>query len=397
VCCGSRSRAHLAIEPKKPVEGFDFMRVTLDRSAGTGAAVLKLSADIVLDDAAILYDQISRLSAATEVRELQVDFSEVGTLDTAGAAAAKLGVELFKRAGRRCNLTHLSDQHSQALALVMEERAPPKESSEDRSTADALRAVVSKAKVVLFDVAEMVVDTVWSGFRSIARRDKRRLLAVAEQTVVLGVDATFIVSVLSFLIGVILAFQGAFQLSKFGAGVFMAELVSLGMVREFAPIITAIILAGRSGAAMAAEIGTMSVNDEVDALKSMGISTAHYLVFPRVAAITVAQPLLTILSMAIGIFAGIAMGALLGIPRAVAFHRMQEALVLDDFMLGLLKSVLFAWIIGFVGCFMGLATRGGASSVGKNTTTAVVLSIFLIVVTDSIVTTAWTLSHGTKI
>jgi phospholipid/cholesterol/gamma-HCH transport system permease protein len=174
----------------------------------------------------------------------------------------------------------------------------------------------------------------------------------------------------------------------------MAELVSLGMVREFAPFITAIVLAGRSGAAMAAEIGTMAVNEEVDALKSMGISSAEFLVFPRVAGISVAQPLLTLLSMAIGIGAGISTGGLVGVPPTIAYHRMQQSLVVDDFVLGLIKSVLFSWIIGFIGCFMGLSTRGGAQSVGRNTTTAVVLSIFFIVVTDSIVTTAWTVTHG---
>jgi phospholipid/cholesterol/gamma-HCH transport system permease protein len=369
------------------------MQAILNRAEHDRASVLALSGDIVLDDAADLYGELRRRASDRTIRDLEVDFGQVGTIDTAGAAAAKLGVELFERSGRKCELTHLSEQHSQAMALVSEHREPARE----RVTYSWLDRLASGAAQlrVLVDIAEIVVDTAWSALRSVARGDRRRLIAVAEQTVVLGADATFIVSVLSFLIGVILAFQGAFQLSKFGASVYMAELVSLGMVREFAPIITAIILAGRSGAAIAAEIGTMAVNDEVDALKSMGISTAQYLVFPRVAGITVAQPMLTILSMAIGIGAGIAMGGVLGIPHAVTFHRMQEALILADFGLGLMKSVLFAWIIGFVGCFMGLATRGGARSVGTNTTRAVVVSILLIVVTDSIVTTAWTVTHGT--
>ena len=126
----------------------------------------------------------------------------------------------------------------------------------------------------------------------------------------------------------------------------------------------------------------------------MGISSAEFLVFPRVAGISVAQPLLTLLSMAIGIGAGISTGSLVGVPPSIAYHRMQHSLQVDDFVLGLIKSVLFSWIIGFTGCFMGLSTRGGAQSVGRNTTTAVVLSIFFIVVTDSIVTTAWTVTHG---
>ena len=368
------------------------MHASLRRSPAETSPVLLLSGDVVLDDAADLYAEIRRLSADRGIRSLTVDFSEAGTLDSAGAAATKLGVELFERSGRRCELAHLSEQHAEALALVTEQREPVRA----RESAPWFQRVASISGGVrsLASVAEVVVDTISSGIHAAVRWDRRRWSAVAEQTVVLGVNATPIVSVLSFLIGVILAFQGAFQLRKFGAEVFMAELVSLGMVREFGPIITAIILAGRSGAAIAAEIGTMSVNDEVDALKSMGISTAQYLVFPRVAAMTFAQPLLTLLSMAIGIAAGVAMGGLSGIPRSVSFERMQSALTLDDFWLGLIKSVLFAWIIGFVGCCMGLATRGGASSVGTNTTRAVVLSIFFIVVVDSIVTTVWTVSRG---
>jgi phospholipid/cholesterol/gamma-HCH transport system permease protein len=371
------------------------MQVRLIRAPTEPHPILRLSGDVVLDDAGDLYAALRRLSNDSAVRSLSVDFLEVGTLDSAGAAAVKLGQEMFARSGRTCELSHLSEQHADAMALVTESRKPVKARESPRFWVDRLTSGLGAWRA-LVGVAELVVDTMWSAVLSIARRDRRRWLAVAEQTVVLGVDATLIVSVLSFLIGVILAFQGAFQLSKFGAGVFMAELVSLGMVREFGPIITAIILAGRSGAAIAAELGTMAVNDEVDAIKSMGISTARYLVFPRVAALTLAQPLLTVLSMAIGTGAGIAMGGFLGIPRAVSFERMQAALTLDDFWLGLIKSLLFAWIIGFVGCFMGLTTRGGASSVGKNTTRAVVLSIFLIVVVDSIVTTVWTVSHGTS-
>lgn len=370
------------------------MQASLNRRERGRPAVLSLSGDIVLNDAADLYAELCNRAQDPELRELEVDFSNVRAIDTAGAAATKLGVELFESSGRRLELTHLSEQHSEALALVMEPREPPKERTPPRSFFDWLASGATHARSVV-GVAEGIVDTTWSGVRTLARRDKRRLIAVAEQ-VAIAADATFIVAVLSFLIGVILAFQGAYQLSKFGASAYMAELVSLGMVREFGPIITAIILSGRSGASIAAELGTMAVNDEVDALSSMGISTSSYLVLPRVAGLTFAVPLLTVLSMAIGIGAGIAMGDLLNIPYMIAFHRMQSALVLNDFVLGLFKSVLFGLIIGFVGCFTGLATRGGPRSVGTSTTRAVVLSILYVVITDSIVTTAWTLSHGTR-
>lgn len=369
------------------------MRATLRRSEAEHASTLQLTGDVVLDDAADLYSELRRIATGGEFGNLALDFSHAGRLDSAGAVAATLGARLFEARGRSCEFTGLREQHTQALALVSEQRQPVHDAAAAQAWPAAWLERLRRGRG-LIAVAELVVDTVSSGVRCLVRYDRRRLLAVAEQTVVLGVDATFIVSLLSFLVGVILAFQGAFQLGKFGASVYMAELVSLGMVREFAPIITAIILAGRSGAAIAAEIGTMAVNDEVEALRAMGISRAQYLVFPRVAAMTLAQPLLTLLSMAVGIAAGVAMGSVLGIPMAVSLQRMQDALVLDDFVLGVIKSLLFAWIIAFVGCWMGLSTQGGAQSVGRNTTLAVVFAIFWIVVTDSAVTTTWTLSHG---
>ena len=370
------------------------MRATLEqRSAGDLA--LNLSGDVVLDDAAELYAQLRRLAAERGTHRLTIDFSHVDRLDSAGAVAASMGLRLAERADKMFELTGLSKQHEAAFALVTESRESAPHVLRRRRILPQ-RAAVAAWVLSLAELSELVVDTVLSGLRSILRRDRRRFADVAEQTVLLGVDAWFIVALLSFLIGVIMAFQGAFQLRKFGADVYMAELVSLGMVREFGAFITAIVLSGRSGAAIAAELGTMVVHEEVDAIKSMGLSPAQYLVFPRVAGIALAQPLLTLMSMAVGIGAGIATGTLVGIAPSISYRRMQDALVVEDFALGLIKSVLFSWIIGFVGSYMGLATRGGARSVGRNTTMAVVLSIFLIVVTDSIVTTAWTVSHDSS-
>jgi phospholipid/cholesterol/gamma-HCH transport system permease protein len=214
---------------------------------------------------------------------------------------------------------------------------------------------------------------------------------IVEQSVHLGVRAVFIVGLLTFLTGLILAFQSAYQLERFGAAIYMAEIVSLGVVREFAPLMTAIILAGRNSSAIAAELGTMAVRDEIDALRTTGIDPISFLVLPRLWAITLVQPALTVLAMCFGLAGGLLVAWMLGLPTLAVFHRMRETLTPHDFMLGLFKSFLFAWIVGCTGCYMGLTTNGGASSVGRNTTRAVVVAIFLIVVVDSLVTTAWTL------
>jgi phospholipid/cholesterol/gamma-HCH transport system permease protein len=225
-------------------------------------------------------------------------------------------------------------------------------------------------------------------------KHRTRVAALLEQAAIMGADAVPIVALMGALIGVVLAFQAAYQLEQFGAELFMAEVVSIGMVREFGAVITSVILSGRSGAAMAAELGTMAVNEELDALRSMGIDPARYLVSPRLLAMTLVTPLLGVVATAAGIAGGLGIAGLLGVPPRTVYHRMTESLVPNDFVLGLVKCLLFGWIITLVGCFMGLRTRGGAHNVGRNTTRSVVAQIMLIVITDSVVTTTWTLVHG---
>src|SRR5690606_9423934 len=177
-----------------------------------------------------------------------------------------------------------------------------------------------------------------------------------------------------------------FQLRRFGAETLVAEIVGLGMAREFGALMTAIILSGRSGAAIAAELGTMTIREEVDALRTMGVSPISYLVVPRVVALGILQPVLTIWATAIGIIGGLLTTQIVGLPTQSIYARMRESLKLHDFSLGVGKSLLFAGIIAFTGCYLGLRTRGGARSVGDSTTRCVVTSIMLIVVVDSIIT-----------
>jgi phospholipid/cholesterol/gamma-HCH transport system permease protein len=215
-----------------------------------------------------------------------------------------------------------------------------------------------------------------------------RLQRAISQAMDVGVRALPILSLITFFIGLILALQSAYELRKFGAINIVATAVALSMTRELGPLITAIVVIGRSGSAFAAEIGTMKVTEEIDALETMAISPIRFLVTPKFLAMMVMLPCLTIWANAMGILGG----SLFGVTQAdFTFGRYIQAsvdsLFLRDITTGLIKSVMFGITITAVGCFEGLSTGAGAEQVGRSTTRAVVMSIFLVVVVDLIFTT----------
>lgn len=207
------------------------------------------------------------------------------------------------------------------------------------------------------------------------------------QMVLVGVDSIPIVSLISLFIGMILALQGAYQLQKFGASYYVTALVGVSMTRELGPLITAIIIAGRSGSAFAAEIGTMKVSEEIDALEAMGLNSVKYLVVPKYLAMLVMMPCLTLLSDLAGILGGgIFEVYQLDQTFLMFLSATRDALLMRDIWTGLIKSLVFGMVITKVGCYEGFSVRGGAEGVGKATTSSVVVSIFLIIFADVIFT-----------
>jgi len=207
------------------------------------------------------------------------------------------------------------------------------------------------------------------------------------QMVVAGVDSIPIVSMISLFIGIVLGLQGAYQLAKFGATSFVTALVGVSMTRELGPLLTAIIIAGRSGSAFAAELGTMKVSEEIDALEAMGLNSIRYLVVPKYLAMLVMMPCLTM----IADLSGIAGGALFEIAQldksfAMCLAATRDALEMHDITTRLIKSIVFGLIITTIGCKEGFGVKGGAEGVGKATTSSVVVSIFLIIFADVIFT-----------
>lgn len=200
-----------------------------------------------------------------------------------------------------------------------------------------------------------------------------------------GVQALPITGLLTFLIGVVIAYQGAEQLRKFGTNIFIVDLVGISLLREIAPLIVAILIAGRSGSAYTAEIGTMQVTEELDAVRALGISPISLLVLPRALALVVAMPLLTVYADAFGVFGGMLIASTnLNVSFTEFVARFEEAVALRHFLIGVGKSVFFAMIIALVGCYQGFQIRGGVDDVGRYTTLSVVQSIFLVIVFDAI-------------
>jgi len=185
--------------------------------------------------------------------------------------------------------------------------------------------------------------------------------------------------------GIVIAYQGATQLERFGANIYVVDLVGLSMARELSPLITAIIVAGRSGSAYAAQIGTMKVTEEIDALRTIGVGPLDLLVLPKVIALMIALPLLTVYTDVMGVFGGMVMAEpKLGISFGTFVERLGYAVSLSSYLIGIGKAPVFAVIIALVGCYQGFQVTGSAESVGRRTTVSVVQSIFLVILVDAL-------------
>ncbi|MBI4432852.1 MAG: ABC transporter permease [Candidatus Omnitrophica bacterium] len=210
---------------------------------------------------------------------------------------------------------------------------------------------------------------------------------IYEQMVRIGVDSLPIATLTSFFIGIVLAFQSAYQMQKVNAEMYIPSLVSISMTREIGPVLTALVVAGRVGASIAAELGSMKVTEQIDALETLAANPVKYLVTPRFIALFTMLPLLTIYADFVGIMGGYLVSVYkLGLTHAMYFKMSFDPLVLKDIFTGLFKSLVFACVICIISCFEGMRVEGGAEGVGKATTQAVVLSFILIIVSDAIFT-----------
>ncbi len=359
------------------------------------SAVARLTGDLGIANAKQLYAALRGAAKRRGVKTLVIDFAQAEKIDSAGVAVVSLVEKQARRGGRTVEIRNAKEHHHAALEM----RASDAKRAEQEAKPGALENLgghILDGASGAARLGGLIRETLRQAIAVLTRREKLPNGSITAQVGAMGVDALFIVSLLSFLLGMTMAFQGAVQLQRFGAGPFVADMVGMSMVRELSPLITAIILTGRTGAAIAAELGTMQVRSEIDALQTMGIGPVRFLVVPRMAAITMTGPALTLISMFVGIAGGaLVASASLGLPVFAYWDRVVARVELADFIHGIAKSFVFAWIIGFAGCHLGLKAGGDASSVGTATTRTVVVSIFFVIVVDAVFATMWPVGKHT--
>jgi phospholipid/cholesterol/gamma-HCH transport system permease protein len=317
---------------------------------------------------------------------LRVEGSGIAAFDTGGAVVLSRAVMEARRRGCEVTIEGLRAEHAQLMSLVSanwnamlahvaarRSRRVRLQSSMDSLVAQLLRGLdfVGESSMALLRAGLSPARLRWRSALNSLRLD--------------GVNALPITGLLTFLIGVVIAYQGAEQLRKFGTNIFIVDLVGISLLREIAPLIVAILIAGRSGSAYAAHIGTMKVTEELDALRTFGLSPTELLVLPRVLALVVALPLLTVYADVLGVFGGMLIASnQLNVSFTAFLSRFEEAVALRHFLIGLAKAPCFAVIIALVGCYQGFQIRGGVDDVGRHTTLSVVQSIFLVIMFDAL-------------
>ncbi|OGJ85786.1 MAG: hypothetical protein A2268_13860 [Candidatus Raymondbacteria bacterium RifOxyA12_full_50_37] len=313
-----------------------------------------------------------------------LDFAGVKDIDSSGISLVHVLKRTFERSNQKIILRNITRPMLSAITAVPQPVAAVSVKLGERfpsSVGTATLAVFSVAASALSVLTEMFY---WGTIGAFKKLDMKKG-ALGEQMFQLGYKALGIVALLSMLIGIVLALQAAIQLRMYGAGIFLAPMIGISMIRELGPILTAIILAGRTGSATTAEIATMMVGEEIDALKTMGINPIQYVVVPKFWAITLTMPILTMLSTATGIFGGFLVSlAYLDISSSLFWSQLSQNIFIKDVLAGLIKSIVFAWLIIWVGVFYGFRVRGGAEAVGRETTASVVTGIFIIIITDAL-------------
>jgi phospholipid/cholesterol/gamma-HCH transport system permease protein len=338
--------------------------------------------------------QLDALPAPSQ-SEMVVDGARVEALDTAGAWILQKLLRRLRDEGTAVQMRDLRPEFAKLLEVVARQAADRADATSPVASAPpsmleglgrSTEAALKQAVAMLSFVGECAIAL--AGCVAHPARFRWRPILYNIRTA--GFDALPIVGLVSFLIGIVVAYQGADQLKQYGANIFVADLVGLSMLREFAPLFTAIIIAGRSGSAYAAQIGTMAVTEEIDAMRTIGVAPLDMLVLPKLIALVIALPLLTVFADVLGVFGGMIMAqAQLGVSSVEFLDRFIKAISVTSFLIGIGKAPVFAFIIVVVGCFQGFRTRGGADSVGRQTTRSVVHSIFLVIVADALFSIAF--------
>jgi phospholipid/cholesterol/gamma-HCH transport system permease protein len=359
-------------------------------------SVLTLGGSWTIQQSARLDGELHHLQSGGK-GPIAIDGSGIERLDSAGAWLMLRTKRALESAGRTVSAFKLPERYRALVEnLDKAHTAPPvvmrpKHGFRNRlervgkATVDAGRQAYS----MLGYLGRVTVDTIEM---IAAPKNNLKFAAMIHQVEETGISALPIVGLLAFLIGVTLAYQGEDQLKKFGAEVFTIDLLGAGILREIGGLITAIIVAGRSGSAFTAQLGTMRVNEEIDAMQTIGLNTVDTLVLPRIIGLVIALPLLTFFADLMGIIGGAVFCYFyLDISIPAFMRQLQEAISVNTLMVGLIKAPVFAFVIALVGCYEGFQVERNAASVGLLTTRSVVEGIFLVIVLDAAFSIMFTL------
>ncbi|HCV26413.1 MAG TPA: MlaE family lipid ABC transporter permease subunit [Candidatus Latescibacteria bacterium] len=365
--------------------------------------VLRVSGALTVASVADADAELRRLLLTNPASDLRIDLSTVDRIDTGGAVWVRRLPVVAATLGRQIEVGHLPESllgFYEAVAKASTEVVVESESesgAESGAEAQEPKQIEETAEGLLDRVGDrafrdvnaalqflyVMSDLTWATFTSLFQQRGMRRGSFVEQASIIGAQGLTIVTLVLFLVGGVSTLQAAAQLRQFGANVLVADLLAIGITRELGPLMTAIMIAGRSGSAFAAEIATMKFTEEIDALRTMAIDPLKLVAVPKMWAMLLSVPLLTIMADFVGLLGGTVTGVLsLDISPATFFNRVTNALLLKDIITGLIKSLSFAWVITIISVFRGLQFRGGAAGVGNATTSAVVSSIFAIIVLD---------------
>jgi phospholipid/cholesterol/gamma-HCH transport system permease protein len=352
-----------------------------------GCALVALRGRLDAQTAVACWNLLEQKLATAKIKTLEVDAGGLQFCDGAGLAllrylsmgkmtpSATVSVRGLEPELEKLFLGFTSGDYEEFRAAArVKKHSLPEEIGES----------VSLAAADLREQVAFLGDIVATLPPSLMDRKRMRWPEVRRVFELAGANAVPIVSLISVLVGLVIAFESAQPLAQFGAQIYVANMIGLVMVRELGPLLAAILLAGRSGSAFAAEIGTMKVNEELNALETLGLDPIRFLVVQRITAGILLTPLLTFYAAFMGVLGGVLVTLILGFPLTLIFHQLTSSVQLSDVALGATKGVVFGAIISAVGCLRGLQTRQGPSAVGVSTTSAVVTSILLIVITDAV-------------
>ncbi len=361
-----------------------------------GVTQFKCSGDWTVDAVQNITSVIEKLVQNCQKQTFQWDVSDVGRVDSAGIIIFYHYYKLLK--SRNCSiiLTGVKSEHKKMFRLLRH-FIPRKLTPRKKNTANLLKPFNAFGHTCVRLVVDLIAFITFMGeifvnlATSIIHPGTVRYGAIVKNIEDAGVRAMPIIAVTSFLIGIVIAYQGAVQLQKFGANIFIVDMIGISITRELAPLITAIVVAGRTGSSYTAQLGAMKITEEIDAMRTMGFDPYRFLIVPRILALMIALPLLVFFADIVGILAGMLISDIhLNVSPDEFFHRLQSALAIKHVWIGIFKAPFFAWLIASVGCFYGLQVSSNTESIGRYTTISVVNAIFLVIACDALFSVLFT-------